>query len=499
MRSAGQPARTCRRCARSIACTCARREYRELADNLQRQLKLTAGSGARRWRCSCAWAHLREQNLGELGAAVDTYRRCSSWSRSTPRRSRRWSGSCQTRARAGGGAVARADLPAPRRLAEARWRVRDRGPPRRRSGAEDRAPARRSPRATSSASTIPSSAYEALARASAEDPLQPGDAAAHRTAGPRARQAEDLVARYEALVDQCLRPGAEEHALSQDRHAAESELRRDEQAAAAYPTALEVGRATSTAPTRWSSSTCAPRTTRSSSSCCCARRRSSRPPPKESSLPRRPDLRRGPRGLRAGDRGVPACCRVDETTGTRSTARAALHPARALGDLKDIYAKKAELATTPDEKKQMLFVLGQVYDRELQDPDARHRDLPDRSSTSIPTTSRPSRRSTGSTCRRSAGTTCSQSSSAQIELAPSPAEVVSLRFRIGELWREHLKDLGRAVEAYRQVLTMDPRTSRRCGAGGADAGRESRCWRPRSWSRSTRRRASGIASSPSTR
>ena len=36
--------------------------------------------------------------------------------------------------------------------------------------------------------------------------------------------------------------------------------------------------------------------------------------------------------------------------------------------LKDVYAKKAELATAPDEKKQMLFVLAQVYDRELGDP-----------------------------------------------------------------------------------------------------------------------------------
>ncbi len=35
--------------------------------------------------------------------------------------------------------------------------------------------------------------------------------------------------------------------------------------------------------------------------------------------------------------------------------------------LKDVYSKKAELATVPDEKKQMLFVLGQVYDRELKD------------------------------------------------------------------------------------------------------------------------------------
>src|SRR6185312_1265716 len=38
-------------------------------------------------------------------------------------------------------------------------------------------------------------------------------------------------------------------------------------------------------------------------------------------------------------------------------------------DLKNVYAKKADLANTPAEKKQMLFVLGQVYDRELGDPE----------------------------------------------------------------------------------------------------------------------------------
>src|SRR5207244_7130653 len=35
--------------------------------------------------------------------------------------------------------------------------------------------------------------------------------------------------------------------------------------------------------------------------------------------------------------------------------------------LKDIYAKKADLAEDPADKKQMLYVLGQVYDRELGD------------------------------------------------------------------------------------------------------------------------------------
>ena len=37
-------------------------------------------------------------------------------------------------------------------------------------------------------------------------------------------------------------------------------------------------------------------------------------------------------------------------------------------DLKDVYAKQADLTTDPSQKKQRLFVLGQVYDRELKDP-----------------------------------------------------------------------------------------------------------------------------------
>jgi len=36
-------------------------------------------------------------------------------------------------------------------------------------------------------------------------------------------------------------------------------------------------------------------------------------------------------------------------------------------DLKDVYSRQAELATDPAKKKERLFVLGQVYDRELQD------------------------------------------------------------------------------------------------------------------------------------
>jgi tetratricopeptide (TPR) repeat protein len=124
-------------------------------------------------------------------------------------------------------------------------------------------------------------------------------------------------------------------------------------------------------------------------------------------------------------------------------------------DLKDVYGKKAELATDPGQKKQMLFVLGQVYDRELNDP-ARAIET----YTSIVDLDPDDFDAAQALDRLYLQTERWYDLLAvlerQTELAPSAAEVVSLRFRIGELWREHLKDLTRAVEAYRQVLAMDP-------------------------------------------
>ena len=37
------------------------------------------------------------------------------------------------------------------------------------------------------------------------------------------------------------------------------------------------------------------------------------------------------------------------------------------GDLKDIYARQVELAQTSEDKKRILFQMGEVYDRELND------------------------------------------------------------------------------------------------------------------------------------
>jgi tetratricopeptide (TPR) repeat protein len=124
-------------------------------------------------------------------------------------------------------------------------------------------------------------------------------------------------------------------------------------------------------------------------------------------------------------------------------------------DLKDVYAKQAELSTDPVQKKSRLFVLGQVYDRELKDP-----------ARAIETYSSvldidPDDLEALQALDRLYVTTerwydLLSVLERQTELSGSAAEVVSLRHRIGELWQEKLNDPTRAVEAYRRVLEMDP-------------------------------------------
>ena len=122
--------------------------------------------------------------------------------------------------------------------------------------------------------------------------------------------------------------------------------------------------------------------------------------------------------------------------------------------LKDVYSKKAELATQPDEKKQMLFVLGQVYDRELKDLTRAIEtyqtilDLDPEDVTAIQALDR---------LYQQAGRWYDllQILEREVELSSSTGETVSLKHRIGQLWEKELKDLGRAVEAYRDVLKLD--------------------------------------------
>ncbi|MFH0899347.1 MAG: tetratricopeptide repeat protein, partial [Pseudomonadota bacterium] len=123
--------------------------------------------------------------------------------------------------------------------------------------------------------------------------------------------------------------------------------------------------------------------------------------------------------------------------------------------LKDIYAKKAELAESPDDKKQMLFVLGQVYDRELGNTGAAietYQSILDIDADEL-SAIQALDRLYGQASR---WYDLLQVLEREVELSDSTAETVAFKHRIGQLWEKELHDLARAIDAYREALTLDP-------------------------------------------
>lgn len=124
-------------------------------------------------------------------------------------------------------------------------------------------------------------------------------------------------------------------------------------------------------------------------------------------------------------------------------------------DLKEVYRRKAELANDPAQRKQNLYVLGQVYDRELGEPERAIETY-----SSVLDIDPNDFQAMQALDRLYAQTERWFDLLAilerQTELAESSAETVSLRHRVGNLWREQLGDLSRAAEAYRLVLNIDP-------------------------------------------
>jgi tetratricopeptide (TPR) repeat protein len=123
--------------------------------------------------------------------------------------------------------------------------------------------------------------------------------------------------------------------------------------------------------------------------------------------------------------------------------------------LKDVYAKKADLAEDPGDKKRMLYVLAQVYDRELGDvPKAieTYQGILDLDADELPAI-------------QSLDRLYGQAErwydllgnlERQVELADATGETVALKYRIGHLWQIRLGDVARAIESYREALELDP-------------------------------------------
>ena len=124
-------------------------------------------------------------------------------------------------------------------------------------------------------------------------------------------------------------------------------------------------------------------------------------------------------------------------------------------ELLSVYSKKADLVLDTDEKKLIFYQVGAVYERELSDvrraidtyqkvleldPD----DLTALSRLDV--------------LYQTAGNWQELLSILQheAELTPDPTEAVSYQYRIAELYEQHLGDIDRSVELYREILNIQP-------------------------------------------
>jgi golgin subfamily B member 1 len=432
-------------------------EFRELADNLQRQLQLAA-EPAQTVELLGRLGTLREQRLGEPGGAVDTYRRVLEIE---PEHAETIAALNRI--------LPNADYELQvAQLLEPVYRTRGDYP---NLVAVQEVIARHAPTSEQKIAMLaqiaeayelglddPERAYDALGRALREDPLHPDVQTQIERLARALGKLEDLVQRYLALVpgvtDGDLR-NALQHKIA---HLWEVDLRRDQEAAEAYAAALEAS----------------PRDLVAVNALEQLYMRSGDYGRMVELLLRKAEIIPGlaekkdlyykaaqlhEEVLENLERAIDVyqlVLAVDDAdpVALDNLERLYIRLSR-WTDLKDIYAKKADLAGSPAEKKQMLYVLGQVHDRELQNPERAIEtytsilDLDPEDYDAAQALDRLYQRTERwydllAILER------------QTEMAPTPEEVVSLRFRIGELWREHLNDLTHAVEAYRGVLAMDP-------------------------------------------
>ena len=304
----------------------------------------------------------------------------------------------------------------------------------------------------------PARAYEALGRALAEDPLDPETTRRLERLAKALGRCDDLVVRYRAAAEKLQSDelkGAVYHAIAK---LAENELGNPEIAAEAYKQALAVGPRDLEAADALEAIYI--RTADYSQLVLLLQRKMEM----VEALPDKKEL--GSRAAKIweevlddSDKAIEAYRQVLALDDSNETAldnlvRLFLRLSR-WNDLKDVYARQAELATDPVRKKERLFVLGQVYDRELQDA-ARaietYTSILDMDPDDLDALQALDRLYLQTERWYDLLNVLER----QTELSSSAAEVVSLRHRIGELWADKLKDASRATEAYQRVLAMDP-------------------------------------------
>ncbi|MGD8860164.1 MAG: tetratricopeptide repeat protein, partial [Myxococcales bacterium] len=123
--------------------------------------------------------------------------------------------------------------------------------------------------------------------------------------------------------------------------------------------------------------------------------------------------------------------------------------------LLEVYTQKADIVDDPDDKKALFAEVGAVYERELNETEKaietyqRILEIDPEDITAIGRLD---------VLYQQTGNWEELLSILEREsdLAPDPTEAIAFRYRIGELFEQHLDDAFRAVEVYREILDLTP-------------------------------------------
>lgn len=124
-------------------------------------------------------------------------------------------------------------------------------------------------------------------------------------------------------------------------------------------------------------------------------------------------------------------------------------------DLQEVYNKKVDLLESPEEKREVLYVLGAIYEREVNDA-AKAIETYQRILEFDPDDIQAIQRLDVLFSEAEEWHDLLSILEREVELAHEPDEAVALKFRIGELHVKYLEDETRAVEYFREILTIAP-------------------------------------------
>ncbi|MBN2528611.1 MAG: tetratricopeptide repeat protein [Deltaproteobacteria bacterium] len=124
-------------------------------------------------------------------------------------------------------------------------------------------------------------------------------------------------------------------------------------------------------------------------------------------------------------------------------------------ELQAIYNQKVDLVDMPDDKKEVLYVLGAMYERELNDS-ARAITTYQRILEFDPDDFQAISRLDMLYAEAEEWEDLLSILEREIELVVDPDESVSFKYRIAELYVRHLEDVARAVDYLKDILTVSP-------------------------------------------